>query len=173
MQIETTRFGRIDVDPDATITFTQPIIGFPALRRFVLLAGPGDGTVKWLQATENGDTAFLLMDPKLVLPSYALDLRAAELAELGVASETELDVYTLLVVPADQTQVRTNLKAPILINAKQRLGKQTVLDRKDYPIQYFIAQAQSQTESREQAGEPADKQPLPRAGEVAHARTDA
>jgi flagellar assembly factor FliW len=38
--------------------------------------------------------------------------------------------------------VRTNLRAPVLINTKHRLGKQTILEQSDYPIQYYIAQAQ-------------------------------
>ena len=70
----------------------------------------------------------------------------------------DLDLYTLLVVPQDQTQVRTNLKAPILINQKQRLGKQVVLERSDYPIQYFLGQA---------------RQPSEKSKEATHARSDA
>jgi flagellar assembly factor FliW len=66
-------------------------------------------------------------------------------------------VFTLLVVPADPAKVRTNLKAPILISQKHRLGKQTILDRSNYPVQYFLTQAKQ-----------ADAEPEG----VANARTD-
>lgn len=163
MQVQTTRFGPLEIDGEAVITFTQPIIGFPLLRRFVLVAGPpsADGAetgVKWLQSTEAPETAFLLMNPRLVYPAYEVDLGPDELAELAVGSPAELEVYTLLVVPHDRSQIRTNLKAPILINPRQRLGKQAVLDRKDYPIQYFLVPASS-------AAQPAQ--------ETSHARADA
>ena len=143
MRFETTRFGAIDVDPESVITFTQSIVGFQTLRRFVLLPGPVGGNgeesrVRWLQSTESPETAFLLMDPRSVCPAYEVDLRPEELAELGAGSLSALDVYTLLVIPPDHTQIRTNLKAPIVINPKQRLAKQAILERQDYPIQYFL-----------------------------------
>ncbi|HPN14197.1 MAG TPA: hypothetical protein PLA65_19220 [Spirochaetota bacterium] len=42
MQLETARFGSLEVAPDAVITFTQPILGFQDYRRFVVLPGPSD-----------------------------------------------------------------------------------------------------------------------------------
>lgn len=141
MQLETTRFGVIDVDPDDVITFTQPIIGFQEYRRFILLPASEDGLVKWLQSTESGDLAFLLMNPRDIVADYKVRLNELELSELAVSSVDALDVYTLLVIPEDPSKVRTNLKAPILINPKLRLGRQTVLERSDYPIQFFLAQA--------------------------------
>jgi flagellar assembly factor FliW len=159
MQLPTTRFGAIEIDDGAVITFTQPIIGFPTCRRFVVIPGPlekdgRDSCVKWLQSVDAGEIAFLVMDPRLVYPDYEVDIRPDELAELAVTTVADLDVYTLVVVPADHTQVRTNLKAPILINRAQRFAKQTVLDRKDYPIQYFLVQAQRAARQPEEAAPP-------------------
>ena len=158
MQLQTTRFGTIEVDSESVITFTQPILGFQEFRRFVLLPGPPDDMLVWLQSVDSGDLAFILMDPRAVVPDYDVDLRPHELAELAVSTKDEIDVYTLVVVPQDKSKVRTNLKAPILISRKHRLGKQTILDRSNYPVQYFLAQAQG-------AREPSQ--------EVGHARTDA
>jgi flagellar assembly factor FliW len=140
MIVETTRFGAIEVDPGTVITFTQPILGFQEYRRFVVLPGPGQ-YLKWLQSTDAGDLAFVMMDPRSVVPDYTIDLRPQELAELAVDSADELEVYTLVVVPRDPAKVRTNLKAPILISPRHRLGKQAVLDRSDYPVQYYVAQS--------------------------------
>ena len=146
MHLATTRFGTIEVDPQSVITFTQPIIGFQEYRRFILLPGPPGSGVVWLQSTDSGELAFLLIDPAQVLPEYTVSLSSHELSELAVSCVEELEVYTLLVVPEDPAQVRTNLKAPVLINAKQRLGKQAVLDKSDYPIQYFLAREKPGTQ---------------------------
>ena len=142
MKVNTTRFGAVEVDDDAIITFTQPILGFQEYRRFVLLPGPENSPLKWLQSTDSGDLAFIVMDPRTVVPDYEVRIGAQEMAELAADTFEELEVYTLVVVPQDRTQVRTNLKAPILINPRQRLGKQTILDRSKYPIQFFLSQAQ-------------------------------
>lgn len=157
MELETTRFGQLDIAPESVITFTQPIIGFQQYRRFVLLPGPSH-YLTWLQSVEAGELAFILMDPKAAMPDYRVDLNSNELPELGVNSVDELEVYTLVVVPKDPAQVRTNLKAPILVNPKQRLAKQTILDRSTYPIQYPLARPHQ-----------GDAQPQ----EVSHARSDA
>lgn len=157
MQLETTRFGLVEYEPEDVITFTQPILGFQDQRRFLLLPGPGE-QLRWLQSTESADLAFILLDPSTVFADYEVQLSSHDLTELAVTSVDELEVYTLVVVPADPTQVRTNLRAPVLINKKQRLGKQVILDRSDYPIQHFLAQGQK--------GEG-------RPEEVTNARTDA
>ena len=141
MQLDTTRFGILEVDPNAVVTFTQPIIGFQEFRRFLLFAGPPDSGVHWLQSTDSGELAFLLTDPRQVIPDYRVPLGQHDLGELAATTVADVDVFTLLVIPEDKSKVRTNLKAPILINPKQRLGKQVVLDRSNYPIQFFLAQA--------------------------------
>lgn len=155
MKLETSRFGMLEIDPESIITFTQPILGFQEFRRYILLPGPSEH-LTWLQSTDSADLAFILMDPRAVVPDYAVDLRQQELSELAVASVDDLNVYTLIVVPQDPSKVRTNLRAPVLINARLRLGKQTILDRSNYPIQFYLAQAKK--------GEPQ---------EVTNARADA
>lgn len=155
MKLETTRFGTQEIDPESVITLTQPILGFQEFRRYVLLPGPSEH-LTWLQSTDSPDLAFILMDPRAIVADYAVDLRQQELSELAVASTDDLDIFTLIVVPQDPSKVRTNLRAPILINRKQRLGKQTILERSTYPIQFYLAQANK--------GEPQ---------EVTNARSDA
>lgn len=140
MKLETTRFGTLEVDSESVITLTQPILGFQEFRRYVLLPGPSEH-LTWLQSTDSPELAFILMDPRAVIADYELDLRQQELTELAVATVDDLSIYTLIVVPQDPSKVRTNLRAPILINTKQRLGKQTILERSDYPIQFYLAQA--------------------------------
>lgn len=151
MYLETTRFGAIEINIDAVITFTQPIIGFPQYRRFVLLPGPNTNNLYWLQSTESGDLAFLLMHPHLYVPDYKVELNAHDLNELAVEKATDIEVYTLLVVPADPAEIRTNLKAPLVINTRQRLGKQIVLEMSDYPIQFYLSRHMQETRERKEA----------------------
>lgn len=150
MELKTSRFGNIEIDAERVITFTQPIIGFQEFRRFILLPGPEDSAVQWLQSTESADLAFLLMDPSQVVADYKVKLGAHELSELAVSAIDELDIYTILVVDQDPAKIRTNLKAPILLNTRQRLGKQTVLEKSDYPIQFFLAQARQGSQTPEE-----------------------
>jgi flagellar assembly factor FliW len=97
------------------------------------------------------------MDPRTVVPDYGFKLGQHELDELAVESESELEAYTLVVVPSDASKIRTNLKAPVLINRAQRLAKQTILEQSNYPVRFELRQAQAGA-----------RQPQ----EVSHARTD-
>jgi len=156
MILETKRFGPLDVDANAIVTLTQPILGFQEYRRFLLLPGPGE-FLRWLQSVDSGELAFILMDPRVVIPDYTVELKPQELTELAATSPDELSIFTLVVVPSDPAQTRTNLRAPVLINEKQRLGKQTILDQSDYPIQFFLSQTQrAQEEPRETSNARAD-----------------
>lgn len=150
MRLETTRFGAIDVSDESVITFTRPIIGFQEYRRFTVLPGPDSSGVVWLQSTESGELAFIMMDPRSIIADYTVKLGEHELSELAVESADELDIYTLVVVPADQKNIRTNLKAPVLINPKHRLGKQTILDKSDYPVRFFLGQSEEEEEAPEE-----------------------
>ncbi|HOJ32386.1 MAG TPA: flagellar assembly protein FliW [Candidatus Hydrogenedentes bacterium] len=147
MLLETSRFGALEVDPNTVIIFTQPILGFQEYRRFILLPGPSS-FLKWLQSTDSGDLAFILLDPKSVVPDYQVNLGEQELAELAATRVEDLDIYTLVVVPQDPSRIRTNLKAPILLNMKHRLGKQTILDNSDYPIQYYLSKSAERVASK-------------------------
>lgn len=139
----------LTIADQTVLVFTQPILGFQAFRRFVTLPDPG-GVLTWLQSVESGELAFLLLNPRAVIPDYRAVIRKEELAELDVTSVDELEVYTLVVVPSDRSQVRTNLKAPVLINRKKRLAKQTIMDGVDYPIQYYLAQGNRDKDAPEE-----------------------
>lgn len=143
MKLQTTRFGEIEIDESQILLFVKPILGFQHCQKFILLPGPKDSPLWWLQSVEDGTLAFLLLEPLQVLPDYQVPFIPQDLHELQATSPQEISIYTLLVVPEDPTKIRTNLRAPIVINTKTRLAKQMVLDRTDYPVQWFLAQPQN------------------------------
>ncbi|MGC8738571.1 MAG: flagellar assembly protein FliW [Candidatus Hydrogenedens sp.] len=150
MKLQTTRFGEIEIDENQILLFVKPILGFQNCQKFMLLPGPKDSPLWWLQSIEDGALAFLLLEPLQVLPDYQVSFTPQDLHELQADSPQEISIYTLLVVPEDPTKIRTNLRAPIVINTKTRLAKQMVLDRTDYPVQWFLAQPQNEQPTNRQ-----------------------
>lgn len=144
MKLQTTRFGEIEIDDNQILTFVKPILGFEHCKHFILLPGPENSPLWWLQSVEDGGLAFLLLEPLQIIPDYQVPFTPQDLQELEALTPQEISIYTLLVVPQDPSKIRTNLKAPIVINAQKRLAKQMVLDKTDYPIQWFLAQPQNQ-----------------------------
>ena len=138
MELETTRFGVITINEEDVITFTQPLLGFHVYRHFILLPGPEESPLLWLQSVEDGTLAFLLMDPTLVVPDYTAGLARLVQDELDARDEHSIQFYTTVTVPRDGSAIRTNLKAPIALNRKAGLALQVILDEPQYPVHYVL-----------------------------------
>ncbi len=150
MEVNTTRFGKLEYTEEEIVTLTSPLLGFQQYRRFLLLPAGQDATLFWLQSVDAGELAFLLMDPRAVATDYQAPIAAGDLRDLGADSPGEVSVFTTVAVPGDG-KVRTNLRAPLLYHPQRKLAKQVVLENTDYPIQYYIATAQSRKEAQDGA----------------------
>lgn len=70
MQVNTARFGLLDIEEDKVISMPQGLLGFPE-KRFILLTPPNLGPFCWLQAVENPNLAFVVTDAKNYSPTAA------------------------------------------------------------------------------------------------------
>src|SRR5882724_9672465 len=87
MQLQTTRFGVVTVDPDHVMTFPQGLIGFESQTpaRFALLLWGNAGPFYWLQSADDPDLAFLVVDPALFFKDYQVSIREETQADLDLA----------------------------------------------------------------------------------------
>jgi flagellar assembly factor FliW len=136
--LETGRFGHLSVGNDETIHIPQGVLGFPELTRFCLV-DPGDETlILWLQSLEDSKVAFPVLEPKIFRPDYAARLSSAELRELKLENVNQSAVFSILTIPEDVTQMTANLKAPIVVNLKEQVAKQVVLQENEYSIKHLM-----------------------------------
>jgi flagellar assembly factor FliW len=136
--VQTGRFGQLTVGNDEMIQMPQGVLGFPELKRFCLV-DPGDETlILWLQSLDNPDVAFAILEPKLFKTDYAARLSASELRELRLENVNQSAVFCILTIPEDATQMTANLKAPIVINLKEQVAKQVVLQENEYTIKHLM-----------------------------------
>jgi flagellar assembly factor FliW len=136
MLLDTKHFGEINYNEGDVITFREGIPGFFDVTSFILITEGDDTPFSWLQCIEDTDLAFVLMDVKSVLPDYSPDISADSLE--GIADGGELVCYNIVVVPQDISKMRVNLRAPVIINMKTKLGRQVVAQNEDYSVQYYI-----------------------------------
>src|SRR4051812_26017166 len=87
MQIQTTRFGVVTVDPSHVMTFPQGLIGFESqpAARFALLQWGNAGAFYWLQSADDPELAFLVVDPCLFFKDYQVSIREDTQADLDLA----------------------------------------------------------------------------------------
>lgn len=134
MEISTKACGKVELNPDNILTFERGIFGFEGQSRYVLL-GKSDDMLFWLQSIEDEEVAFVVINPQLVIPEYQPEIQIDDLTDLE-ADENSLDllVYAIVVVPEEIKKMTANLKAPIVINIKNKKGKQIVLNNDKYKI---------------------------------------
>ena len=139
MKIHTGRFGDIEIEEKKIIHFPHGILGFPEIKRYIVLDHPGkpDIPFKWLQAVDSPDIAFLITDPRLFCPEYNPLIDESDMRELDITKPEDLAIIVIVTVPhEDPEKITANFMGPILINLKGRKAKQLVLTGKEYPVQY-------------------------------------
>ncbi|MBN1422655.1 MAG: flagellar assembly protein FliW [Planctomycetes bacterium] len=138
MRIETTRFGTIDVPEERVISFPRGLIGFPHTTRYVLLDHPGGGPFRWLQSADAPAVAFAVTDPRLFFEDYRVPVSREDLQAIGLEDAAEAAVVVILVVPKDPESITANLLGPVVINARDRIAAQIVLESGTYTTRHRI-----------------------------------
>ena len=146
MQIDTTRFGQIDIPEEAVIRFPQGLYGLESIEEYCLLPHPGDAPLYWLQAVTAPHVALMVTDPFHFCPGYEVEIPDPATDILSAAESSEVSVYTTVSVTRDQGGVYTNLLGPVVINHEARRGMQIVLDGSKYTTRYPIVPEMDQRE---------------------------
>ncbi|KGG79982.1 flagellar assembly protein FliW [Caloranaerobacter azorensis H53214] len=139
MLLNTKHFGQIEIDEDSIITFPDGLLAFEEQKRFVIINNPDEEIpFKWLQSIDNPDLAFVIINPFLFKKDYEFDIPQSVVDRLDIEREKDVLVYSIVVVPEDITKMTANLAGPIIINLKNRLAKQIILDDKRYTTKHLI-----------------------------------
>lgn len=152
MQFATTRFGTIDVPPEEVIKFPAGLPGFEDARRFVTIEDPAAAPFVWLQSLECPELAFLTICPLLFVPDYSPEISDEARQALCWTDDAEVEVLAIVTVPDDPRLMTANLRAPVLINRRARLGRQEVGAQGKYPLRYRLLPEGGATRDKAAAG---------------------
>jgi flagellar assembly factor FliW len=143
MQIETTRFGPVEVDESRLIEIPAGLLGFSSFKTFSLLQPDENGVFFWLQSVETPDLAFVVTDPALWVPDFQATIRKEQMEELGL-NETG-DAQVLVIVNKREKSLTANLQGPIVINTANRRAMQLVLAEKKWSTRHELVQIGEQS----------------------------
>lgn len=138
MKFKTSRFGELEVSDGEKISFPEGILGFSKFQNYCLVDPADDTLILWLQSLEDDNIAFPVLEPRIFKSNYIVKLSAQELKSLQLDNINQSIVFTILTIPRDVPQMTANLKAPIVINLRQQLGKQVVLQENEYTLKYLM-----------------------------------
>jgi len=139
VEIDTTRFGNIDIDETKIIEMRGAIIGFEHLRKYILLHTKDEKSpYSWFQSLEDGAIAFVVINPYVVKSDYKPLISDNDAVLLEIENAEDVVLLAIATIRQAPFSVSVNLKAPLVINSKKKVGKQVVLEDHAYPIQYFL-----------------------------------
>ncbi|ANM30559.1 hypothetical protein ABI59_14700 [Acidobacteria bacterium Mor1] len=113
------------------ILFREGIIGVPKAQRFLLLEREGH-VARVLKCLDIKGFALPVVDPLLFDPDYkpTLGKRFARVIEL----EADDPVVLLAVATLEPGGPMANLRAPLVINARNRRAMQVILESRSFPL---------------------------------------
>ncbi len=138
IKVSTTRFGEIEIIEEDVILLPSGLIGFPELRKYVLLDHDKESPFKWLQSLDDGAIAFVLINPLLFKPDYSVEVTEAEVADLDLQEEADAVISVIITIPTNPQNMTANLKAPLVFNLQNRRGKQLILNNQAYTTRHNI-----------------------------------
>lgn len=114
LAIESTRFGRVEIDPETVLEFPDGLIGLGGAR-FALLAPQADSAIIWLHCIDDPSLALPVVDPHRFFSGYRIDLTGDDAERLSLDDSTAVDVFVTVVAASRVEDFTANQRAPILV----------------------------------------------------------
>jgi flagellar assembly factor FliW len=128
IKFSTSRFGDLEAEEKKIINFSEGLVGLPDLKRFIIIDHK-DTPVKWLQAVDDPDMAFIVASPDIITTGYSINPDKTVRQHLRIDNDNDLVVLVILRVSGED--VIANLQGPLVINASNMRGAQIVLESPD------------------------------------------
>ena len=139
-RVQSDQLGEVEVADEAVIHFPDGIPGFEECHDFVIIEDEELAPFRWLQSLDDGEIAFVVVDPVLIFPGYEVQLGPADTAAIRLGDPKRALVQVILTISEDPDKTTANLQGPLLINADQNLGCQVLLTRSPYATRYSVMQ---------------------------------
>lgn len=136
MKLCTKYHGVIEYDEETVINLKKGIPGFNSLTKFIIAPIQENPIFSLLQSIEELEIAFVTISPFDLMKKYEFNLDEEIVTELKIESEEDVLVLATVCMNSDIKKITANLKAPIIINTKQRIGQQLILDNEKYLVKY-------------------------------------
>jgi len=138
LEIDTKKFGRIEIDEDKILTMPDGMLGFEELRRYVLIQDKSLEPFMLYQAVDNPDLAFFVIDPFVVLNDYLVDQPKVVKAAAWNKND-RISYLAVVTIPEHQPEKMTvNLMGPLAINNTARESYQLILENSGYSYKYSL-----------------------------------
>jgi len=138
VNLSTNDFGNLSIEKENIITFEQGLLGFEELKQFAIIDLEECLPFEWLVSVEDPIVAFPILNPTLFFSDYKPSLSKDDLISLNIKKEKDVEMFCIVTLDKKPENVTLNLKGPILINMKNKMGKQVVLAEDYYSLNQLL-----------------------------------
>ncbi|ETT87874.1 flagellar assembly protein FliW [Viridibacillus sp. FSL R5-0477] len=139
MNIKTKFLGSVEIKEEDIIKFEEGIPGFEGAKKFIILPLEKESPFAILQSIEQVEVGFVVAFPFLFKKNYAFDLPKSDKVSLKAEVESDIVTYSIVTLKDPFDSSTLNLLAPVLINIKEKIGKQIVLQENgEYALRHPI-----------------------------------
>jgi flagellar assembly factor FliW len=136
MTAEPETLETVPVATENIIHLPLGLLGFERIKRYVLMANPGEEPFRWLQVLDDPKLAFLVIAPADFTSDYRPDLSPEDVEFLGLTEPSDALVYNIVCLRGGG-RATVNLKGPVVLNRFTLRGKQViVVNANDYSVQH-------------------------------------
>ncbi len=147
MVTKTKYFDEITYEEKDILTIPNGLFGFETYTKFLTIPfDENNDSILSLQSLDDPQLSFILMNPFQLFEDYAPKPLEDDLTFFGSVDESELSYYVLAVLKDRLCDSTLNLKAPLVVNALEKKGKQVILPQKEYKFRHCFPANKQQKE---------------------------
>lgn len=117
------------------VIFKKGIPGFDSLREFIIKDLEGNEKFKILESRES-EISFVTTNPFEIYSDYEVDLNDETIKELEIKRPEDVVILSIITLGRTLESSTMNLKAPLVINIKNNLGKQYIMQNSKYETKH-------------------------------------
>ena len=124
------------------IRFKKGIPGLEGLKNFKILDLEDNEQFKILQSMEEENVSFVVANPFEIYKEYVIDLNDEIIKELEIKNSEDVLVLSIITLGETLEKSTLNLKAPLIMNIKNNLGRQLILQSEKYETKHPLMRSE-------------------------------
>ncbi|QGU95055.1 flagellar assembly protein FliW [Clostridium bovifaecis] len=136
MKLETKYHGIREYKESDIIILKKGMPGFENLNKFIMFPVEENECFSILHSIEDSAVGFIVTSPFAVISDYEFKLNDELIERLKIEKSEDILVMNTVTLSSKVENITTNLRAPIIINIKEKLGEQIILNNEKYLVKH-------------------------------------
>ncbi|HDK7174857.1 TPA: flagellar assembly protein FliW [Clostridium botulinum] len=136
MNLNTKYHGCIEYEEKDVIYFEKGIPGFEGLKKFIVFPVEDNEVFSVFHSIEKEDMGIIVTSPFNIEKDYEIQLEEEQIKNLKLQDKKDTLVLNTVTLNSNIDKITANLRAPIIINIKEKIGEQIIINSDKYSIKY-------------------------------------